>query len=151
MSSEESLRFLNRLKQEAPKVAKLALGAAAEAFKLRPEFLKKQPRARQAEWMRRALGRNIGAAIAEEVLASYFMEHKSPLLAELLDEFGVEHDEGALKNTPECPPKKKLQSVLKKFRGGDDADTRELLLMAFAGQSSVDWGPLEELLGVDER
>ncbi len=149
MSAEESLRFLTQLKEEAPLVAKLALGAASEAFKLRPEFLKKQPRARQAEWMRKALGRNVGAGIAEEILASYFMEHRSELLIELLDELGVEHEEGALAKTPECPPKKKLQSVVKKFRAGEEAETRELLLRAFAGQSSIDWAPLEEVLGLD--
>lgn len=149
MDTEEVQRFLDHLKQDAPGVAKLALGAAAQAFKLRPEFLKKQPRARQAEWVRRALGRNVGAGIAEEVLASYFMEHRNELLIELLDELGVEHEEGALKDTPECPPPKKLEAAVAKFRAGDDAATRELLLLAFAGQSSIDWAPLEELLGVE--
>ncbi len=148
MSAEESQAFLSRLKDEAPAVARLALGAAAEAFKLRPAFLKKQPRARQAEWMRRALGRNIGAAIAEEVLATYFMEHRSELLVELLDAFEVEHEDGTLKDAQDCPAKKKLQSAIKKFRAGEDPETRELLLLAFAAQSSVDWQPLEEILGV---
>ena len=149
MTADEALRFLNRLKDEAPSVAKLALGAAAEAFKLRPEFLKKQPRARQAEWVRRALGRNVGARIAEEVLAGYFMDQRADLLIELLDELGIEHDEGALKGTPECPPRKKLQAFVKKFRGGDDAETRELLLLAFASQSSIDWPLFDQVLGIE--
>ncbi len=148
MSPEDSLRFLNQLKEEAPTVARLALGAAAEAFKLRPQFLKKQPKARQADWVRRALGRNVGAAIAEEILASYFMEHRSEMLIEWLDELGVEHEEGALKDTPECPSKKKLESAVKKFRSGDDAETREILLQAFAAQTSIDWAPLDDVLGV---
>jgi hypothetical protein len=148
MSAEESLRFLNQLKQDAPPVAKLALGAAAEAFKLRPEFLKRQPKTRQAEWVRRALGRNVGAGIAEEVLASYFLEHRSDLLVEWLDELGIEHEDGSLKDTPECPAKKTLQAAVKKFRAGEDAETRDLLLHAFAAQSSIDWPPLEEALGV---
>jgi len=149
MNADEALRFLNRLKDEAPTVAKVALGAAAEAFKLRPAFLKRQPRARQAEWVRRALGRNVGAMIAEEVLASYFIEQRTDLLIELLNELGIEHDEGALKGTPECPPKKKLEAVVKKFRGGDDAETRELLLLAFAGQSAIDWALFDQVLGIE--
>ncbi|MBW2279439.1 MAG: hypothetical protein JRG76_06775 [Deltaproteobacteria bacterium] len=149
MSAEESAAFLERLKDEAPAVARLALGAAADAFKLRPTFLKKQPRTRQAEWMRRALGRNIGAAIAEEVLATYFMDHRSELLVELLDTLEVEHEEGTLKDKPDCPEKKKLQAAVEKFRQGEDPETRELLLMAFTAQSSIDWPPLDELLGVE--
>lgn len=149
MSAEESQAFLGRLKDEAPAVARLALGAAADAFKLRPAFLKKQPRARQAEWMRRALGRNIGAAIAEEVLATYFMDHRSELLVELLDTLEVAHEDGTLNDKPDCPAKKKLQEAVKKFRAGEDAETRELLLLAFTAQSSIEWPPLEEMLGVE--
>ena len=80
MSSEEALGFLDQMRSEAPEVARIALAAAAEAFRLRPEFLKRQPRPRQAEWMRRALGRTIGAPLAEEVLATYFLEKERDLL-----------------------------------------------------------------------
>ncbi len=150
MTPEQSQRFLAAVKQEAPDVAKLALAAAASAFKLRHEFLKRQPRTRQAEWVRRALGRNIGAAAAEEVLATYFLEHKLDLLTELLDAFGLEHEEGTLlTENPPCPDGQKLEAVLKEFREGDDPETRELLLQAFATQSGIDWPDLESLLGLD--
>lgn len=151
MGPEDSLRFLNQLKDEAPAVARLALGAAAEAFKLRPEFLKKQPKPRQAEWVRRALGRNVGAGVAEEVLASYFMEHRSEMLIEWLDELGIEHDEGALQDPPDCPPQKKLAAAVKKFRAGDDPETREILLRAFAAQTSIDWPDLEAILDAPSK
>ena len=152
MTSEESLAFLTTLRQDAPDVAKLALSAAAGAFKLRPAFLKRQPRERQAEWMRRALGRNVGAAIAEEVLATYFMDAHQELLQELLDGLGVEHEEGRLMHEdPECPAKKKLGAAIAKFRGGDDPQTRELLLSAFAAQSAINWPDLEELLAGDGK
>jgi hypothetical protein len=104
MTTEEAERFLVEVRSEAPDVAKLALDAAAGAFRLRPEFLRRQPRARQAEWMRRALGRRVGAALAEEVLATYFLEHHRELLVELLEALGVEHEEGRLKqDVPACP------------------------------------------------
>ncbi len=147
MSGEEAERFLVELKQDAPDVAKLALGATAEAFRLRPEFLKRQPRARQAEWMRRALGRTIGAPLAEEVLATYFLDHEKDLLIELLDALGVPHKDGRLSQTePECPDAKRLESEIKKFRKGAKPEKRELLLRAFAAQSSIEWPALDELL-----
>lgn len=150
MTPEQSQRFLAELKQEAPEVAKLALAAAAGAFKLRQEFLKRQPRARQAEWVRRALGRNVGAAAAEEVLATYFLEHKLELLTELLDAFELEHDEGSLlADDPPCPEREKLEAVVAEFRSGEEPETRELLLQAFAAQLAIDWPELETLLGFD--
>lgn len=147
MSKEQAAAFLDDLKQEARPVANLALNAACQAFKLRPEFLRRQPKAKQAEWMRRALGRNVAAALAEELLATYFLEHQLPLLTELLDSLGVPHEEGQLETPePECPPEDKLREVVESFRKGEHPRRRELLLRAFAAQSGVSWPPLETLL-----
>jgi len=142
--------FLDDLKKEARPVAALALNAAAQAFKLRPEFIRRQPAKRQAEWMRKALGRNVAAALAEELLATYFLEHQKPLLIELLDGFGIAHEDGELQApNPECPPDAKLHEVVETFRKGEHPQRRELLLRAFAAQSGVDWPPLEKLLSVE--
>jgi hypothetical protein len=150
MKPEEAERFLAEVHRLAPAVATLALNAAAGAFRLRPEFLRRQPRARQAEWVRRALGRRIGAPLAEEVLATYFLEHQRPLLVELLDVLGVEHEDGLLKHEkPPCPDAGKLEAGLETFRArasDEDRDRRELLLLAFASQSAVDWPELEKRL-----
>ena len=147
MSSEEALGFLDQMRAEAPEVARIALAAAAEAFRLRPEFLKRQPRPRQAEWMRRALGRTIGAPLAEEVLATYFLENERDLLVELLDALGVPHDEGRLSHgEPTCPEPKALDKAVQKFLGGDRRDKRRLLLHAFAAQSTIEWPDLEALV-----
>ncbi len=147
MSGEEALGFLEEMRSEAPEVARIALAAAAEAFRLRPEFLKRQPRQRQAEWMRRALGRTVGAPLAEEVLATYFLEKERDLLVELLDALGVPHDEGRLSHgEPTCPEPKALDKAVQKFLGGDRKDKRRLLLHAFAAQSSIEWPDLEALV-----
>jgi hypothetical protein len=147
MTREEAQGFLETMKDEAPDVAKLALSAAANAFRLRPAFLKRQPRERQAEWMRRALGRTIGAPVAEEILATYFLDHQKDMLVELLDAFGVAHEEGRLEQVePVCPEDKALAKAVESFRKGDDQERRELLLRAFAAQSSVEWPALDALL-----
>ena len=96
MSREQAESLLSELRSSSPAAASVALGAAAQAFKLRPQFLRKQPRTRQAEWMRRALSRHSSASVAEEVLATYFLESRDDLLIELLDALGVEHKEGQL-------------------------------------------------------
>jgi hypothetical protein len=61
MSPEEAAGLLETLREEAPAAAAVALNAAASAFKLRPQFLKRQPLARQADWMRKALCRPTSA------------------------------------------------------------------------------------------
>jgi hypothetical protein len=148
MTPDAALAFLDEVRREAPRVEEIALSAAASAFRLRPVFLRRQPRKRQSEWMRQALSRNAFAAVAEEVLAEYFLEYHADLLAELLDGFGLEHEKGVLKGDgpPQCPDKTKLEAAVAAFRKGDNAPRRELLLRAFAAQSAVDWPELEALL-----
>ncbi|MEX2208735.1 MAG: hypothetical protein WEF50_21170 [Myxococcota bacterium] len=147
MTPEAALAFLNEVHETAPAVEEIALSAAAGAFRLRPVFLRRQPRKRQAEWMRQALARTAMAAVAEEVLAEYFLEYHPDLLAELLDALGLEHEKGVLKsNAPECPKPAELAKLVAAFRTGKDPERRELLMRAFAAQSSIDWPDLEALL-----
>ena len=147
MSPEQVQTFLEEVREEAPKISNIALSAAAEAFKLRPAFLRRQPRPRQAEWVRRALGRKTMQPIAEEVLAEYFLDFQKDLLIEWIDLLGLEHEEGVLKGDAfESPKKTQLEKVVKEFRQGEMADRRELLLRAFAAQTSIDWPDLEALL-----
>ena len=147
MSGDEALAFLEEMRKEAPDVARLSLAAAANAFRLRPEFLKRQPRPRQAEWMRRALGRTVGAPLAEEVLASYFLDYENDLLIEWLDALKIDHEEGRLSGEiPPCPEPKELEAIVKKFRSGDKAEKRELLIRAFASQSAIEWDALDALI-----
>jgi hypothetical protein len=98
--------------------------------------------------MRRALGRTVGAPLAEEVLATYFLEYELEMLVELLDGLGVDHDEGRLAHaSPTSPEPKALEKAVAGFRKGADGQKRELLLRAFAAQASVEWPGLEALLG----
>jgi len=147
MTPEAALAFLNEVHETAPAVEEIALSAAAGAFRLRPVFLRRQPRKRQAEWMRQALSRTAMAAVAEEVLAEYFLEYHPDLLAEFLDALGLEHDKGVLASqAPECPKPATLAKLVEAFRKGKDSERRELLMRAFAAQTAIDWPDLEALL-----
>ena len=146
MSPDAALAFLDEIHREAPRVEEIALSAAASAFRLRPVFLRKQPRKKQSEWVRQALSRNSFAPVAEELLAEYFLEYHADLLGEMLDLFGLEHEKGVLKgDTPVCPDDAKLADAVAKFRAGENPARRELLLRAFAAQSAIEWPALEKL------
>jgi len=144
MGPEAALAFLTEIHEQAPGVEQIALSAASGAFRLRPVFLRRQPRKRQAEWMRQALSRPTAAPVAEEVLAEYFLSGRKPLLVELLDALGIPHDDGTLRDPkPACPAAAELEPALAKFRAGAEPELRELLLAAFAAQSAIDWPGLD--------
>lgn len=154
MSDGESARLLGVLAEKAPAYHVQALGAAAAALRARPQYILRQPHEKRAQAVRRALARVAANAVAEELLAVYFLDCRKEILVEWLDAVGLEHEEGSLKaDQPPCPAPKALAKAVEKFRSataaegepGDRAD-RELLLQAFAAQSSVDWPELEKLI-----
>ena len=147
MSQERAFEVLQRVKEKLPGVYTQAVGAACVTLKARPQFMMKQPKDKQAQFVRSALSRFAASPIAEEVLAAYFLEVKRELLTEWLDALGIEHENGILKqDNPGEPSREKLTEAVAKFRAGDGAADRELLLQAFAAQSAVDWPTLDALI-----
>lgn len=150
MQPEQARGLFDLLHEKAPVAWLQALGLTAGAIKARPVFVQKQPPERRAELMRKALSRVASDPIAEEMLAVYFLECRNELLVDWLDRIGVEHDKGTLAGDPAEPPAAKLREAVDGFRGAAadpaDAADRELLLRAFAAQSSIDWPGLDALL-----
>jgi len=157
MSQEQAERFLRILSSEAPALAAPALAAAGAAMKARPVYLRRLSLERRATAVRRALARVGANALAEELLAAYFLECRKPLLVEWLDRAGVAHEEGTLRDEAPPPPERaRLDRAVADFLegAGSEPGAREerlLLLRSFAAQSAVDWPELEALLEDAER
>ncbi len=149
MSDAQAEATMEALAADAPGAYGQALAVAAAAMKARPVFLQKQPAERRARAIRRALSRVAADAIAEEMLAVYFLECRKALLDEWLDGLGIAHEEGTLKDEPSEPEAARLAEAVEAFRkaaSDGDRDDRELLLRAFAAQSSISWPALDALL-----
>ncbi|MBW2244253.1 MAG: hypothetical protein JRH01_19905 [Deltaproteobacteria bacterium] len=150
MSPELATELLERIRESTPAAYTQALAAAGAVMKARPRFIMKLAPERRAQMVRRALARVAASGLAEEILATYFLESRMELLTEWLDLLEIEHEEGSLKEEhPECPPEAALAKAIETFRaaGPDDPD-RDLLIEAFAAQSAVDWPVLDGLIGV---
>jgi hypothetical protein len=150
MSPERAFEMLSKVQEKLPAVYTQAVGAACVTMKARPQFMMKQTKEKRAQFVRSALSRFAAATIAEEVLAAYFLEVRRDLLTEWLDALGVEHENGILKHDdPKEPSREQLDTAVAKFRSGEGAEDRQLLLEAFAAQSAVSWPALDALLGVE--
>lgn len=151
MSPEQATSVLRALSEGAPAAFRQAVDAAALATKTRPLYLRRQPFERRAQAVRRAMARVSANAVADELLAVYFLECRKPLLVEWLDLLGLAHDEGTLEDdTPAPPPEADLRAAVEKFRGAGEESDRELLLRAFAAQSAIEWPLLDALLGFED-
>jgi hypothetical protein len=150
MSPERTNAVMEGLAEHAPAMFSQAVAAASAAMNARPVYLQKQPFAKRAQAVRRAISRVAANPVAEEILAVYFLECRKELLIEWLDTLAIEHEDGTLKeDTPSSPDAASLKQAVETYRAVDDDPDRDLLLEAFAAQSAIEWPDLEVLLGRD--
>lgn len=147
MSQEHCEAFFGRLAKESPMTFNQALAGAAEAMNSRPGYLLKQPMDKRVTAVRRSLSRVVARALAEEILAVYFLECRKELLTDWLDRLGLQHEDGILEeDQPKSPPDDRLRKEIEAFRRQDDSLDRELLLRTFSAQSAIDWPVLDALI-----
>lgn len=147
MTDEEARLLLADMRDHLRPLYKQVENVAAATLRLRPVFLGKQPFDKRCEMIRKALSLKINADAVAEILPGFFLERYPKEVAELLDAFGVEHEEGVLKgNVPAPPASAKLKKAVAAFRKGENPRMRELLLKTFASQAAVDWPELDEMV-----
>lgn len=147
MDAARCEQILGAISAESAETAKQVVASAAIALKFRPQYLLKQPPAKRAASVRRALSRVNSGSLGEELLALYFLKCRLPLLTEWLDLVGLAHEEGMLKDeVVESPPAAELEKHIAAFRGKDDDADRELLLQTFSAQAAVEWPALDALI-----
>jgi len=147
MSPEQCEAVFAKIAEASPETFQQTAVAAAAALRFRPRYLLKQPVPKRVASIRRALARVQSSALAEELLAVYFLKCRLDLLTEWLDSIGLAHEEGVLSDDEiPCPDASELASKVEAFRAASDDPDRELLLRSFAAQAAVDWPPLDALL-----
>ena len=147
MSQDDFDGVMNALGAESPEAVSSTTVAAAQVLKFRPKFLLKQPMPKRLKQIKGAMSRLSANELAEELLAVYILKCRLPLLTEWLDLMGLEHEEGILTQAEvPCPDAAELEEKVGRFRAGDDASDRELLMRVFSAQSAVEWPALDALL-----
>lgn len=147
MSPEKCEAVFAKIAEESPETFQQTVVAAAAALKFRPKYLLKQPMPKRVASVRRALSRLPSGALAEEVLAVYFLKCRTELLREWLDSIGLAHEDGVLTDDEiVCPDPDELEKKVTEFRAASDDDDRELLLQTFSAQAAIDWPVLDSLV-----
>ena len=88
------------------------LNAVAEARKLRPVFLERQPRAQRHAGMLAALSRPSMELVAGNLLRSWLVKKQKAMLVDFLDVLGLTHEEGAVEDLPSSMDDAKLHAAV---------------------------------------
>jgi len=147
MSDETAASVLGDVKREAPDVYREALAKAAAAFRMRPEALRQQPLSRQAATIRRALTQVTQQDLGAHMLIDWLGKTQRPMLAQFLDELGIVHEDGMVKEGvgPEPEPTT-LEAAIANLRSSFPPEKVRIYLQAFSAITADEWVRLPEMI-----
>src|SRR5829696_5819349 len=117
MSDETAAGVLADVRRESPDLYREALATSAGAMRLRPQVLRQQPASRQAATIRRALTQVTQQELGAHLLIDWLTKSQRPMLAQFLDDLGIAHEDGTVKEEigPE-PERERLAAAVDHLR-----------------------------------
>jgi len=130
---------------------KATMNAVAEARKLRPVFLERQPRLQRHALMMASLSKPGSEMIAASLLRAWLMQKQNAMLVDFLNALSLPHDKGVVENLPPSVPDDQLKAAVDLLLSKYPAETVALYLNAFNGMNEAHWDNLKAMLETDSR
>jgi hypothetical protein len=128
-----------------------ALEAVAQARKLRPVFLERQPRRDRDTTIAAVLTRPALELAADSLLRNYLLKKQTQVLTDFLDALKITHEKGTVENLPASVEDAALQAALDGLLAKHPPEIVALYLHAFADMNDTRWANLDALLENDAR
>jgi len=127
------------------------LAAVAEARKLRPVFLERQPRPQRHASMLQTLARPSLEMVTGNLVRTWLLKKYNAMLADFLDALGIPHKEGVVDDLPKTMDDAKLRSAVDVLLGKYPPEVVAVYLNAFNEMNEVEWPNLKGLLETEKR
>jgi hypothetical protein len=127
------------------------LQAVAQARKLRPVFLERQPRAEQHATMLGSLTRPGLELAASTLIRGWLLKKQNGMLCDFLDGLGIAHKEGVVEDLPATVDDAKLSAAADALLAKYPAEVVAVYLNAFNDMNQVEWPNLKTKLESDKR
>jgi hypothetical protein len=128
-----------------------ALNAVAEARKLRPVFLERQPRVQRHTDMLATLTRPALDPVTGNLIRGWLLKKHKAMLMDFLDALGLPHKEGVVEDLPKSMDDAKLQAGVDQLLGKYPSEVVAVYLNAFTEMNEVDWPNLKQSLESNPR
>lgn len=151
MTQPLALEILTYTYETDKPLYRATLAAVAEARKLRPVFLERQPRAERHASMLATLSRPSLEAVTANLLRAWLLKKYNGMLVDFLNALGIEHKEGVVEDLPESMPEDKLRGAVDVLLGKYPQEVVAVYLNAFTEMNEVDWPALKTMLETDKR
>jgi hypothetical protein len=127
------------------------LNAVAEARKVRPIFLERQPRAQRHTTMLTAVCRPAMEPIASTLLRNWLVKKENAMLAQFLDALQIPHEKGVVENLPPSVDDEKLKVAVEGLLVKHAPEVVAVYLLAFNDMNEANWPNLKAMLESDAR
>ncbi|MGE0544248.1 MAG: hypothetical protein AB7R89_29145 [Dehalococcoidia bacterium] len=147
MSDETAAAVLGDVKRELPDLYRQAVATAAGSLKMRPQVLRQQPAARQATTIRRTFTQVNQQDLATHLLIEWLTKCQKPMLGQFLDDLGIEHEDGTIKQELGAEPDaERLSAAIAHLNENFPPEQVRIYLSAFSTITADDWQRLPELI-----
>lgn len=151
MSPALGAEILTWAYEDEKPVYKATLKAVAEARKVRPVFLERQPRANRHVGMLDMLARPRMEIAASTLLRTWLLKGRKQLLVDFLNALGIEHEDGIVDDLPETMDDETLRGAIDKILADYPQEVVAVYLNAFNGINETNWPSLDKMLDSDSR
>ena len=151
MSPKMANRILEDTQANNREVYRALVASMAQAQKMRPVFIGRQPKERRHKNFVQMLSRTGSEEHAGNLIRGWlFKEHKD-VLTGFLGKLGIEHEEGMVNDLPESISDDALNGAVNLLIEKYDQELVAVYLTAFNASNENRWGNLDALLAEDER
>jgi hypothetical protein len=151
MSPGLSDEILNFTHESDKPVYKAALNAIAQARRVRPVFLERQPRTQRQAAMIATLSRPGLEAVAGGLIRTWLLKKHKAMLVDFLNVLEIKNEEGVVDNLPEGMDDAKLKSAVETLLAKYPPEAVAVYLNAFNDMNETSWANLKTILESDPR
>ena len=151
MSPPLALEILNYAYESDKPLYHAVVKAVAEARKLRPVFLERQPRTERHADMVATLSRPPLDLITGNLIRTWLLKKYSAMLMDFLDGLGIAHKEGVVDDLPATVDDAKLHTAVDAMLAKYPPEVVAVYLQAFNEMNEADWPNLKAMLESDQR
>lgn len=151
MSPSLALDILNYSFESDKPLYRATLAAVADARKLRPVFLERQPRTQRHTAMIATLMRPSLELITGNLLRAWLLKKYNGMLVDFLNALGIPHKDGVVEELPPTVEDSKLKAAVDELVAKYPPEVVAIYLNAFNEMNEVEWSNLKTMLEQDSR
>jgi hypothetical protein len=151
MSSTLAMDILTYTFENDKPLYRATLSAVAEARKLRPVFLERQPKTQRHAAMLATLARPALDLITGNLIRGWLLKKHKTMLVDYLNSLGIAHEEGVVEEIPPTMDDAKLRAAVDALLAKYPQETVAVYLHAFNEMNEQEWPNLTTMLNSEPR